>query len=68
MRREAIFSLRVLYALVPSVLNLLAIGVALAYPIDRARHQRILAAIELRREGGRPVDPLRPWRDLVDPA
>ncbi len=65
---EAIFSLRVLYALVPSVLNLLAIGVALAYPIDRTRHQRILDAIALRREGGNPVDPLRPWRTVGDEA
>jgi GPH family glycoside/pentoside/hexuronide:cation symporter len=65
---EAIFSLRVLYALVPSLLNLLAIGVALAYPIDRQRHQRILAAIELRREGGYPVDPLRTWHTLGDGA
>ena len=61
---EAILSLRILYALVPSLLSLLAIGVALAYPIDRRRHQRILGAIEMQRAGGHPVDPLRPWRTL----
>ena len=55
---EVVFSLRVLYALVPCLLNLVAIAVALAYPIDRARHRAILAGIEERRRGGEPADPL----------
>ncbi len=61
---EVVLSLRVLYALVPSLLNLVAIAVAVAYPIDRARHQGILDAIAERRAGGRPVDPLHPDRAL----
>ena len=59
---EVAFTLRVLYALVPSLLNLVAIGLALAYPIDRVMHRRILDGIEERRAGGRPEDPLRPGR------
>lgn len=45
-------ALRLLYAAVPSLCNLLAIGVALAYPIDRAEHQRIRAGIDARRLQG----------------
>lgn len=56
---EAVFTLRVLYALVPSLLNLAAIGIALAYPIDRLRHRMILAAIDARERGAGWVDPLR---------
>ncbi len=42
---EAVVStLRVLYALVPSLCNLVAIGVAWYYPIGRAEHRAILAA------------------------
>jgi len=55
---EAVFALRVMYALVPSVLNLIAIFVALAYPIDRACHRKILEALANRRAG-------KPWRDPV---
>ena len=54
------FALRMLYAGVPSLLNLLAIVVALAYPIDRGRHRQILEAIEARRSGHPVLDPLRP--------
>jgi GPH family glycoside/pentoside/hexuronide:cation symporter len=54
------FALRMLYAGVPSLLNLLAIIVALAYPIDRLRHRQILEAIEARRRGQPVLDPLRP--------
>jgi GPH family glycoside/pentoside/hexuronide:cation symporter len=38
-------TLRVLYALVPSLCNLLALGIALLYPITRARHAEIRAAL-----------------------
>jgi GPH family glycoside/pentoside/hexuronide:cation symporter len=54
------FTLRVLYALVPCICNLVAIVVALAYPIDRKRHGHILGAVEARRAGRVVVDPLRP--------
>jgi len=50
--------LRTMYALVPSLFNLLGLVIALAYPIDRDAHLRILASIEEQRRGGRPADPL----------
>ena len=51
-------ALRVMYALVPSLFNLLGLVIAFAYPIDRGAHVRILRAIEEQRRGGRPADPL----------
>jgi GPH family glycoside/pentoside/hexuronide:cation symporter len=55
---SVVFTLRVLYALVPSLCNLAAIAIALAYPIDRERHLAIRAAIEERRDGKAVSDPL----------
>lgn len=52
-------TLRILYALVPCLCNLIAIGLALAYPIDRVRHQRIREAVMDRRAGREAPDPLR---------
>ena len=57
---QVIFMLRVLYALVPTVCNLVAIAIAVGYPIDRARHQEILDAIAARQRGEVVTDPLRP--------
>jgi GPH family glycoside/pentoside/hexuronide:cation symporter len=57
-------TLRVLYALVPSACNGIAILLALAYPIDRARHRAILTAVEARRTGQTVHDPLRPGQVL----
>jgi GPH family glycoside/pentoside/hexuronide:cation symporter len=51
-------ALRTMYALVPSLFNLLGLVIALAYPIDRDAHLRILGAIEAQRRGERPDDPL----------
>ncbi len=53
-----VFTLRVLYALVPSLCNLAAIAIALAYPINRERHLAIRAAIAERRNGKPVLDPL----------
>ena len=53
-------TLRTMYALVPSVCNIIAFIVVLAYPISSRVHQRIRAAIA-ERKAGRPVaDPLKP--------
>jgi len=52
-------TLRILYALVPSLCNIAAFVIALAYPISRTIHKDILAAIEARREGQSVTDPLR---------
>jgi GPH family glycoside/pentoside/hexuronide:cation symporter len=52
-------ALRLLYALLPCLCNLAAIGIALRFPISRRVHGEILAAIEARRAGGEAPDPLR---------
>jgi GPH family glycoside/pentoside/hexuronide:cation symporter len=57
---EVVFTLRVLYALVPSGCNLAALAIACAYPISETTHARILAAIEERKRGRAVEDPLRP--------
>jgi GPH family glycoside/pentoside/hexuronide:cation symporter len=57
---EVRLALRVLYALVPSVCNLAALVIALAYPISGAVHQRILDGIERRKRKESVADPLRP--------
>ncbi|MEE4360236.1 MAG: glycoside-pentoside-hexuronide (GPH):cation symporter [Pseudomonadales bacterium] len=55
-----VMALRVLYALVPSLFNLLGLAIALAYPIDREAHLRILSTIDARRRGIDAPDPLVP--------
>ena len=52
------FTLRVLYALVPSILNLAGLAIALAYPIDDKMHARIRQAIQDKSSGKKVVDPL----------
>ena len=52
------FMLRVLYALVPSILNLIGLTIALAYPIDDMMHARIRQAIQDKANGKGVVDPL----------
>lgn len=61
---QVVFYLRLLYALVPSICNLVALAIALLYPIDRERHEAIRAAIEERREGRSYRDPLDKSRPL----
>ena len=51
-------ALRTMYALVPSVFNLLGLAIAFAYPIDRAEHVAILAAVDRRRAGEAVADPI----------
>jgi GPH family glycoside/pentoside/hexuronide:cation symporter len=58
-------TLRILYALVPSVCNILAFIIVLAYPISGRVHAQIRAAVA-ERKAGRPVaDPLQPDR-IID--
>jgi GPH family glycoside/pentoside/hexuronide:cation symporter len=59
------WTLRTLYALVPSVCNMLAFAVALAYPITRSAHQNIRYAIEQRKAGKVVWDPLNPDRKIT---
>jgi GPH family glycoside/pentoside/hexuronide:cation symporter len=51
-------TLRILYALVPSLCNIVAFVIALAYPIDANLHGRIRAAIRERKEGRPAEDPV----------
>ncbi len=51
-------ALRVLYALVPSLCNLAALGIALFYPITADVHREILEAVRRRKTGEPYRDPL----------
>jgi GPH family glycoside/pentoside/hexuronide:cation symporter len=57
-------ALRVLYALVPSLCNLVAIAIAFAYPISGRLHADIRKAIEQRRAGLPVANPLKPAQTL----
>ena len=50
--------LRILYALIPSLFNLIGFGIALLYPIDSTVHEKIRDAITDRQAGRDFVDPL----------
>ncbi|MGD8369693.1 MAG: MFS transporter, partial [Desulfobacterales bacterium] len=63
-----VFTLRVLYALVPSVCNIIGLLVALAYPITADTYREIRSAIENRKAGQKACDPLRPAQCYVGPA
>ncbi|MGD8548287.1 MAG: MFS transporter, partial [Desulfobacterales bacterium] len=52
------FVLRTLYALVPCVFNLIAILIALAYPISSKVHESIRKAIEDRKKGIYGINPM----------
>ena len=62
---QVVLTLRVLYALVPSVCNIAAIGIAFAYPISRQVHIDIRQAIERRKAGLPAANPLKPAQTLV---
>jgi glycoside/pentoside/hexuronide:cation symporter, GPH family len=57
-------TLRVLYALVPSIFNLVGLAIALYYPISTQAHREILEAVQRRRGGETVQDPLKPNRLL----
>lgn len=59
------FTLRALYALVPSICNILAFVIALAYPISSQVHEDIRDAIELRQNGQPVLNPLNPAQTLA---
>ncbi len=65
---SVVFTLRVLYALVPSVCNLIGLLVVLKYPISASVHEQIRSAIQSRGEGNTACDPLHPQRCFVGPA
>jgi GPH family glycoside/pentoside/hexuronide:cation symporter len=57
-------TLRVLYALVPSICNIIAIAIAFAYPISGRIHIDIRQAIEKRQAGVPVANPLIPAQML----
>jgi len=62
---EVQMTLRILYALVPSLCNLVAIVIACAYPISNRIHVDIREAIARRQAGLTAVNPLKPAQKLV---
>ena len=58
-------TLRVLYALVPSLCNIVAIAIACAYPISSRMHAEIRDAIAQRQAGLPVTNPLKPEEMLV---
>jgi GPH family glycoside/pentoside/hexuronide:cation symporter len=60
-------TLRVFYALVPVLCNLIAMGIVSAYPIGKETHMAIREAVRLRGSGKAVRDPLRPAR-ILEPA
>ena len=59
------FALRTLYALVPSVCNIIAFVIALAYPITGSIHKDIRSAITERQKGRPVANPLKPAQTLA---
>jgi GPH family glycoside/pentoside/hexuronide:cation symporter len=59
------FTLRALYALVPSICNIVAFLIAMAYPIDSQVHKNIRNAIVLRQKGEPVLNPLNPAQTLA---
>ena len=57
-------TLRVLYAGVPSLCNVVALLIALAYPVNSRVHDEIRTAVTERKQGLRVEDPLHPGRVL----
>ena len=57
-------TLRVLYALVPSLCNMVAIVIAFAYPISSRIHADIRKAIVQRQAGLPAINPLKPAQTL----
>jgi GPH family glycoside/pentoside/hexuronide:cation symporter len=62
---EVIVTLRVLYALVPSICNIAAIVIAFGYPISSQIHSDIRSAIARRRAGLPVSNPIKPAETLV---
>jgi len=58
-------TLRTLYALVPSICNMIAFFIALAYPISGGVHSDIRTAIARRKKGLSVANPLKPAQTLV---
>ena len=58
-------TLRTLYALVPSLCNIIAFFIALAYPISSSMHKDIRMAIAQQKKGRPVTNPLKPAQSLA---
>jgi GPH family glycoside/pentoside/hexuronide:cation symporter len=56
---QVVFALRLLYAAVPSLCNIVALAIAMAYPITGRVHEQIREAVALRKMGKEFRDPLK---------
>jgi GPH family glycoside/pentoside/hexuronide:cation symporter len=55
---EVVQTLKILYALVPCLCNVVAFVIALGFPISKQAHQKILEGIETLKRGEQVADPL----------
>jgi GPH family glycoside/pentoside/hexuronide:cation symporter len=62
---SVLFALRTLYALVPSICNIIAFIIALSYPVSGSMHKDIRRAIKLRQAGQPVTNPLQPSQTLA---
>lgn len=62
---QVVLTLRTLYALVPSICNIIAFGITLSYPISSGVHRDIRTAISQRRKGHTVHNPLVPDQVLA---
>jgi GPH family glycoside/pentoside/hexuronide:cation symporter len=62
---QVVLALKTLYALVPSICNMIAFGIALSYPISSGLHREIRTAISQRRQGRSVLNPLVPDQVLA---
>ena len=62
---NVVMTLRILYALVPCLCNIVALLVALAYPLDASAHRAIRDGVARRQRGQTVKDPLRPERAVL---
>ena len=62
---QVVLTLKTLYALVPSICNIIAFGIALSYPISSGLHREIRSAISQRRQGQSVHNPLVPDQVLA---
>jgi GPH family glycoside/pentoside/hexuronide:cation symporter len=62
---NVLLTLRILYALVPCLCNIVALAVAMAYPLDAHTHRAIREGVARRHQGQSVVDPLRPEHEVA---
>ena len=62
---KVVMTLRILYAIVPCLCNIVALLVALAYPLDANAHRAIRDGVARRHRGQTVKDPLRPERAVL---